>query len=1118
MILQKRTLLSLCLAFALTVAVGGNSVSQESTGPVMKEGKVLFTLEAPGARQVFLAGTFNNWAPNQDLMFQTDAGLWQLSVSLDDGRYQYKFVVDGNWRHDPNNPATTDDGFSGYNSVLVIRNGNIVAPEEEPQDVMVTPVAPTPKKPIYLAIIWHQHQPMYNRDPKTRIYAKPWVRMHAVKDYYDMASILLHYPEVHATFNLVPSLIFQLDDLISGATDRYLDVSERPADQLTHEDKEYILRRFFDANWNNLIGVHPRYDALLDKRGRTVTDASIAAALERFTEQDFRDLQMWFNLAWLDPDFKAQEPFKSLIAKDHGFSEEEKILVLNKHREIMKQVIPLHRKMQDSGQIEVTTTPFYHPILPLLFDTDLAQMAMPHASLPSRFSYPQDAQAQVDLGVQSYREHFGRPPKGMWPAEGSVAQNMVGMVADAGIQWMASDEGVLEKSTGQSLVRKGNDLHNPELLYRPYLVQENGKEVAVLFRDHLLSDKIGFAYSGMNGAEAAADLIGHIHSAARRLETKEGPFLITLILDGENAWEHYRNDGKDFLHTLYSRLSEDPWVITITPTEFLGRFGAQETIEKLWAGSWISADFHTWIGEDEENLAWNLLLEARKAVESYRQVKGEDEGYQKAMENIYAAEGSDWFWWYGDDQTSLDDPSFDAIFRHTLMRVYENLSQEAPPALYIPVIPKETSPPGRELSGQFTPWIDGKIEEAEWANGGYYDDPDLSAEPGADVIRRLHYGYDENNLYLGIEFNEDLETQVGRDLWVALYISTPQAPINNAFTRYGNKEKPLGYGLSWELGIDFRDPSVTHLGQAGREDSWMLAKRGSAVAFSGNSLELSLAFQDIAAKAYDPLRFTLAVAKNRQDLDYAPAGPVKITVPGTARGQAVLALTDPIGDDHGPGSYIYPTNPVFKPGVFDLMKFTVMDDGEAVVFTARIAGPVENPWGSPIDLSVQTLDIYIDTDHKPGSGATQLLPGRNAQITPEDAWEYCIWVEGWQQEIHAVSPDGLPNRLGEVKTQIVPQEHTITVTVPKKIIGDQPQDWGYLVVLTSQEGFPSAGNWRVREVLSEAQEYRLGGGRDDNLDPNIIDILVPEGQSQEEILGAYETTGKQVVIPMVRVE
>jgi alpha-amylase/alpha-mannosidase (GH57 family) len=401
-------------------------------------------------------------------------------------------------------------------------------------------------------------------------------------------------------------------------------LSEKPAGELTPQDREFILRRFFDANWNNLIGVHPGYNALLDKRGRTVSDQTIATALQKFTVGDFRDLQMWFNLAWLDPDFKAQQPFKSLITKDHGFTEEDKALVLDKHRRIMEQVVPLHRKMQEHGQIEVTTTPFYHPILPLILDTDLARRAMPHATLPEHFSYPQDAVAQVTLGVQSYQEHFGRPPRGMWPAEGSVAQEIVGMVADAGIVWMASDEEVLENSLGQQLVREGDNLQNPELLYRPYLVQEDGKEVAVVFRDHLLSDKIGFAYSGMKGADAANDLINHIHTAARKLEDKEGPFLMTLILDGENAWEHYRNDGKDFLHTLYRRLNDDPAVITVTPSEFLDQFGAQKRIEKLWAGSWISADprrgpaLSTVPGEHLRRRGQRLVLVVRERSELRR--------------------------------------------------------------------------------------------------------------------------------------------------------------------------------------------------------------------------------------------------------------------------------------------------------------------------------------------------------------------------------------------------------------------------------------------------------------------------------------------------------------------
>jgi alpha-amylase/alpha-mannosidase (GH57 family) len=1112
----QRLAILLVLPLLMPIAFGEKASGGEG-GPTMTTDGVLFTLRAPGAGQVFLAGTFNNWSPNQDAMSKVEDGVWQLTVDLGDGRYQYKFVVDGDWRHDPDNPATADDGYGGFNSVLVIQGGQIV-PAGEEKPVMATPVPAPPKNPIHLAIIWHQHQPMYDRDPQTHVYAKPWVRLHAVKDYYDMCAILQDYPKVRATFNLTPSLIFQLDDLTSGASDRYLELSKKPAEELTAEDKEFILRHFFDANWDHVIGIHPGYRALLDKRGRTVNDQTIAAAMDRFTVQDFRDLQVWFNLAWMDPDFQAEEPFAALEAKDHGFTEADKALVLAKHREIMEQVIPLHRRMQQAGQIEVTTTPFYHPILPLIYDTDLAHVAMPHATLPRRFSYPQDARAQVDRGVQFYQQHFGQPPRGMWPAEGAVAQEIVGMVVEAGLSWMASDEGVLENSLGQTLVRSGDDVVNADLLYQPYLVSDGEREMAMVFRDRLLSDKIGFTYSGMKGDQAAADLINHIYAAARRLEGKEGSFLMTLILDGENAWEHYDNDGKEFLHTLYRRLSDDPAIITVTPSHYLEQYGARERIEKLWAGSWIDADFHTWIGEDEENRAWDLLLDARQTLEGYRAAYSEDERYQQAMEDIYAAEGSDWFWWYGDDQNSMDDQGFDRMFRNTLKRAYTSIGQTPPAALSVPVIPRETPPPTRKITGRLTPWIDGTIGEEEWKAGGYYDDADAGAATWEDLIRRLYYGYDENNLYIGVLLNKNLNDMVGRDLFVGLYLATPGGGPMNSLPRYAGAEMSPGYGLNWELGFDFRDPEKATLSQAAGDGTWKLTKETSAVAFSGQSLEMALPFADIDAQAYDQLRFTLAVAENGRVLDLAPEGPAKISVPAAATGEAVLSMTDPLGDDHGPGTYVYPTNAVFKPGVFDLIKFTVIDDGDQVVFSARIAGPLENPWGSPIGLSLQTLDIYLDTDDQPGSGATELLPGRHARVAPEDAWDFCIWVEGWQQEIYGPGPDGQPKRLAEVKANVISQERTIVVTVPKSIIGDRPQDWGYLVAICSQEGFPSPGNWRVREVLAQAQEYRLGGGRDDNLDPNIIDILVPEEMSQEKILGAYQQTGEEDVIPMVRIQ
>jgi len=484
-----------------------------------------------------------------------------------------------------------------------------MTPSVSPSTVPVPTALPSEgEEPIYLAIIWHQHQPVYAKNPETGAYVRPWVRVHATKDYVDMAAILEQYPTVHATFNLTPSLIRQLDDLAAGAKDLYWVLAEIPAAELDHEQRQFILDRFFDTN-RRIIARFPRYQELLRRR-----DSSDDPQGE-YRTQDFLDLQVLFNLAWVDPDWLRQEPLAGLVAKGEGFEEADKDILFAEHMRLIQEVIPLHRSLQDAGQIEVTMTPYAHPILPLLVSTDMARQALPALALPgAQFAYEQDAVAQVELGVQLYETHFGRPPRGMWPAEGSVAQGIVSMVAQNGIRWMASDEGVLAKSLGlDSFARDSSDIVvEADRLYRPYYVEgERGGPVAIVFRDIVISDKVGFTYSGLPGSVAAADFVGRIHDIRDRLIASgvPGPHLVSVILDGENAWEHYANDGKDFLHGLYQRLGDDPLIRTVTPSEFLEIAPDQPEIEDLWAGSWIDHDFSTWIGEEEENIAWERLAE-----------------------------------------------------------------------------------------------------------------------------------------------------------------------------------------------------------------------------------------------------------------------------------------------------------------------------------------------------------------------------------------------------------------------------------------------------------------------------------------------------------------------------
>lgn len=591
--------------------------------------------------------------------------------------------------------------------------------------------------PLHVALIWHQHQPLYFKDTESGIYQRPWVRVHAAKDYLDMAQLVAQYERVRATFNLTPTLIRQLGDLAAGAKDLYWVVTEVPAEELTEEQQVFLLERFFDTN-RGIIRRFPRYQELLTRRANDTSAEALTTVAAEWSADDFRDLQLLFNLAWTDPDYLAKEPLKSLVDKERGYSEADKAIVLERHLELIKEVIPFHAQLQQKGQIEVTMTPFAHPILPLLVSTDLATEAMPDARLPTTFSFIEDARGQVQLGVELYREHFGRPPRGMWPAEGAVAQEIVGLVGEADIAWMASDEGVLARSLGLGTFNRdaSQTVVDADLLYRPWLVQEGGHQVAILFRDQVISDRVGFAYSGMSGKLAARDLLLRLKNIQRALEGSTRPHLVTILLDGENAWEHYENDGKEFLNALYQGLSADESLKTVTPSEFLEQFpNVAEPIQDLWPGSWIGADFATWIGEPEENTAWAYLLQARQA---YASVEAPSE---EPTRLLYAAEGSDWLWWYGSDQSSGDDETFDLMFRSTLLQLYEALGLEAPAALHAPIIARPEAGPVTLLVpelGQATTVLQVSDPQGDdHGPGGYTYPADVVFEPGVFDLKRF---------------------------------------------------------------------------------------------------------------------------------------------------------------------------------------------------------------------------------------------------------------------------------------------------------------------------------------------------------------------------------------------
>src|SRR6185437_3398613 len=365
---------------------------------------------------------------------------------------------------------------------------------------------------LSVIFLWHQHQPFY-KDPLSGQYELPWVRLHATKDYLDMVSLLDEFPKIRASFNLVPSLLIQLDDYAQGkAKDPFLSLSQKPAAELSFEDRQFLLRNFFMAHEENRINPFPRYRELLDKRGRSISEEALSRAQNYFKEQDWRDLQVWFNLAWMDPLWQQKEPLVAqLYGKGKNFTEADKRQLLDLQQALCARVVPKHKELMERGQIEVSATPFYHPILPLLCDTESARMAMPQAVLPqSRFAFPEDARQQIEKALEDHRLRFGRRSAGMWPSEGSVSEAAAGLFLDAGVRWIATDEAVLAKSWEGDAFRR-------EDMYEPYQFIKEGRALHIFFRDHELSDAIGFTYAGWEAPAAAADFIRRLHEIQDRL-------------------------------------------------------------------------------------------------------------------------------------------------------------------------------------------------------------------------------------------------------------------------------------------------------------------------------------------------------------------------------------------------------------------------------------------------------------------------------------------------------------------------------------------------------------------------------------------------------------------------
>ena len=605
---------------------------------------------------------------------------------------------------------------------------------------------------LYVTFLWHHHQPYY-RDPVTGHFLLPWVRLHAVKDYAGMAHLLAEFPGVPQVINFVPSLLRQLEEYQAGATDTALLLARAPADGLSEAQAVEILRTFFSSNRENMIQPYPRYRQLQARCGLSHNPPERVA--REFTPQDFRDLQVWGNLTWFHPTIvERDEGLRELIEKDQDFTEDDKAYVLDRQLDVMAEIVPLHRRLAESGRLELTTSPFYHAIIPLLCDPTVARRATPDIDLPdARVCSPEDAAEQVQHAIAFHERLFGARPRGLWPSEGAVSNRAAAVFADAGVDWAVSDEEVLGQTLGLKFRRDRSAVVNhPDALYRPYRFTRGGRELTLLFRDHRLSDRIGFRYQLRDPRDAAADLVARLERT--RAAAPENA-LVVLALDGENCWEFYPRQGVDFLRNLYRRLSESPGIEPIRISDYLDRFGPERELDRLVPGSWIDHAFASWVGHWGKNRAWEHLARAREFyVTRISEGHVPVEQAAAALEQIHVAEGSDWFWWYGEDHPTRSDATFDALFRKHVRRAYELLGGRPPDELLRPIMHEHVGASWSAPCELLNIHVDGRRTSFfEWLGAGTY-------EPGRETgamhrteplpVTTLQFGFGPRHLFLAL--------------------------------------------------------------------------------------------------------------------------------------------------------------------------------------------------------------------------------------------------------------------------------------------------------------------------------------------------------------------------------
>ncbi|MGH9602426.1 MAG: glycoside hydrolase family 57 protein [Terriglobales bacterium] len=715
---------------------------------------------------------------------------------------------------------------------------------------------------IRLVFLWHMHQPFY-KDLVSGEYRLPWVRLHALKDYYGMVKLLDEFPTVHQTFNLVPSLVLQIQEYVAGqARDPFLAVASKAPAELSPTEKGFCLHYLFQANPTHLIGRYPRYRQLFDQF--RAHGASPEKAAVSFSARDFADLQVLSQIAWFDEFFLDDPEVAGLIRKGQDFNADDQKLVLAKQREFLGRVLPAYREAAQKGSVELSTSPFYHPILPLLCDTNNGQVSSPGLLLPQeRFRHPEDALEQLQRGIAMHEQVFGVRPRGAWPSEGSISDEVMTLGHQAGIEWMASDEEVLGRTQGRRFAHDGTRLleDGAERLYKIYRYEKDGVRMHLLFRDHILSDLIGFVYAGMPPQAAAQEFLYRIKESAAPVVNSGRDAVVSIILDGENAWEYYPASGREFLRRVYGGIAADPAFEAVTITEAISRQRDFGSLSSLAPGSWIHANFNVWIGAPEDNKAWDYLSAARDAY-SRRAPSLPEEKRKLAWEEILISEGSDWNWWYGPQHHSANDRDFDELYRKHLSNVYQLLDATPPEYLGQPIGRIDERPQFSPQTAYIRPRIDGDtIGYFEWLGAASYtaDRRGSSMHGKQFVLDAVYAGIDDANLYARVDFAGGVPR--GRlDVVVKLesLAAATGKPQRQLRAEVALSNRTI---VNWKIGRE-EDADSPH---DGRSSSGFFEPRFAKL------LEFQIPLAELGASAGSKVRMRFSVWRDRLPVDALPA-------------------------------------------------------------------------------------------------------------------------------------------------------------------------------------------------------------------------------------------------------